>query len=224
MSKALLKYIRLSPIKARLIAREIQGMNAELALATLEFAPNKAAAVIYKVLASAIANGNYDAQSVIVKSCRIDAGPVLRRMSPRARGRANMIRKPTSHILVEVATESEIAKAIESAKVKATKPKKENAKSAKKVSTKATNAKSGNESKGSESSGESKKAVMKAPKKEVVKVESKEQTKSTASTKTTKPKTSKVDSVEKATKKSTKTSVTKSKASQNTNKTEDKDK
>lgn len=103
MSKALLKYTRLSPTKARLIAREIQGMNAELALATLEFAPNKAAKVIYKVLASAVANGNYDAQSVIVKSCRIDAGPVLRRMSPRARGRANMIRKPTSHILVEVA-------------------------------------------------------------------------------------------------------------------------
>lgn len=102
MSKALLKYIRLSPTKARLIAREIQGMNAELALATLEFAPNKAAKVIYKVLASAIANGNYDAQSVVVKSCRIDAGPVLRRMSPRARGRANMIRKPTAHILVEV--------------------------------------------------------------------------------------------------------------------------
>lgn len=102
MSKALLKYIRLSPTKARLIAREIQGMNAELALATLEFAPNKAAKVIYKVLASAIANGNYDAQNVVVKSCRIDAGPVLRRMSPRARGRANMIRKPTAHILVEV--------------------------------------------------------------------------------------------------------------------------
>lgn len=77
-------------------------MNAELALATLEFAPNKAAKVIYKVLASAIANGNYDAQSVVVKSIRIDAGPVLRRMSPRARGRANMIRKPTAHILVEV--------------------------------------------------------------------------------------------------------------------------
>ena len=116
MSKALLKYIRLSPTKARLIAREIQGMNAELALASLEFAPNKAAKVIYKVLASAIANGNYDAQSVVVKSCRIDAGPVLRRMSPRARGRANMIRKPTAHILVEVADPKEITKALEDRK------------------------------------------------------------------------------------------------------------
>ena len=102
MSKAILKYIRLSPTKARLIAREIQGMNAELALATLEFTPNKAAKVIYKVIASAVANGSYDAQSVIVKSCRVDAGPVLRRMTPKAIGRGAPIRKPTSHVMVEV--------------------------------------------------------------------------------------------------------------------------
>ncbi|RDU57288.1 50S ribosomal protein L22 [Helicobacter sp. MIT 99-5507] len=102
MSKAILKYIRLSPTKARLIAREIQGMNAELALATLEFTPNKAAKVIYKVVASAVANGNYDAQSVVIKSCRVDAGPVLRRMTPKARGRGAPIRKPTSHVMVEV--------------------------------------------------------------------------------------------------------------------------
>ncbi|RDU64121.1 50S ribosomal protein L22 [Helicobacter sp. MIT 14-3879] len=110
MSKALLRYTRLSPTKARLIAREIQGMNAELALATLEFTTNKAAKAIYKVLASAIANGNYDAQSVIVKSCRVDAGPVLRRMTPKARGRGAPIRKPTSHITVEVAQEENVVK------------------------------------------------------------------------------------------------------------------
>lgn len=105
MSKALLKYIRLSPTKARLIAREIQGMNAELAIASLEFTPNKAAKVISKVIASAVANGGYDAQSVLVTSCRIDAGPVLKRFMPRAKGRATPIRKPTSHILVEVGTQ-----------------------------------------------------------------------------------------------------------------------
>ncbi len=85
MSKALLRFVRLSPTKARLIAREIQGMNAEI------------------VLASAIANGNYEAGNVEVASCRIDTGPVLRRFTPRARGRATPIRKPTSHIFVEVA-------------------------------------------------------------------------------------------------------------------------
>ncbi len=107
MSRAILRYIRLSPTKARLIAREIQGMNAELALATLEFTPNKAAKVIYKVIASAIANGNYDAQNVIIKSCRVDAGPVLRRMTPKARGRGAPIRKPTSHVIVEVSEAKE---------------------------------------------------------------------------------------------------------------------
>lgn len=102
MSRAILRYIRLSPTKARLVAREVQGMNAELALASLEFTPNKAAKLISKVIASAIANGGYDAQDVFVTSCRVDAGPVLRRFMPKAKGRATPIRKPTSHILVEV--------------------------------------------------------------------------------------------------------------------------
>lgn len=166
MSKALLKYIRLSPTKARLIAREIQGMNAELALATLEFAPNKAAKVIYKVLASAIANGNYDAQSVVVKSCRIDAGPVLRRMSPRARGRANMIRKPTAHILVEV-DEPQKAQKVDS-KPKNTNQKKldstKTPKSAPKAPKKENAAESSAESKNAESSKKTTPKATKAPK------------------------------------------------------------
>ena len=58
-SRAILRYVRLSPVKARLIAKEIQGMNAEVALASLEFTPNKAARAIYKTLASAIANGTF---------------------------------------------------------------------------------------------------------------------------------------------------------------------
>ena len=102
MSKAVLKFIRLSPTKARLIAREVQGMNAETALARLEFTPNKAALVISKVIASAVANGGYEPEEVIVSSCRVDAGPVLKRFRPRARGSASGIRKPTSHVMVEV--------------------------------------------------------------------------------------------------------------------------
>jgi large subunit ribosomal protein L22 len=102
MSKATLKFIRLSPTKARLIAREVQGMNAELALASLEFMPNKAAKVISKVIASAVANGGYEPEEVVVSSCRVDKGPVLKRWKPRARGRASRIMKPTSHVIVEV--------------------------------------------------------------------------------------------------------------------------
>lgn len=162
MSKALLKYIRLSPTKARLIAREIQGMNAELALATLEFAPNKAAKVIYKVLASAIANGNYDAQSVVVKSCRIDVGPVLRRMSPRARGRANMIRKPTAHILVEV-DEPQKAQKIDS-KPQNTNQKKLDSTKTPKNAPKAPKKENAAESKSAESSKKTTPKATKAPK------------------------------------------------------------
>ncbi len=102
MSKAVLKFIRLSPTKARLVAREVQGLNAEIALASLEFTPNKAAKVISKVIASAVANGGYEPEEVVVSSCRVDAGPVLKRFRPRARGSASGIRKPTSHIIVEV--------------------------------------------------------------------------------------------------------------------------
>ena len=102
MSTATLKFTRLSSTKARLITSEVQGMNAELALASLDFMPNKAAKIIYKVIASAVANGGYGAEEVIISSCRVDKGPSLKRFKPRARGRATPIRNPTSRIFVEV--------------------------------------------------------------------------------------------------------------------------
>ena len=107
MSRALLRFTRVSPTKARLIAREVQGMNAELALASLEFMPNKAARIISKVIASAVANGDFEPEEVIIKSCRVDKAAVMKRWRPRARGTATRILKPTSHILVEVAKAEE---------------------------------------------------------------------------------------------------------------------
>ncbi len=106
MSRALLKFVRVSPTKARLIAREVQGMNAELALAALEFMPNKAAGIISKVIASAVANGDYEPEEVTITSCRVDKAAVMKRWRPRARGTASRIIKPTAHILVEVGTVS----------------------------------------------------------------------------------------------------------------------
>jgi large subunit ribosomal protein L22 len=102
MARALLKFIRVSPIKSRLIAREVQGMNAEEALAALEFTPNKAAKIISKVIASAVANSGSEPEDCVITSCRVDNGPVLKRFRPRARGMASGIRKPTAHILVIV--------------------------------------------------------------------------------------------------------------------------
>jgi len=107
MSRSLLKFVRVSPNKARLIAREVQGMNAELALAALEFMPNKAAGIISKVIASAVANGDYEPEEVFIASCRVDKAAVMKRWRPRARGTASKIIKPTAHILVEVATKVE---------------------------------------------------------------------------------------------------------------------
>ena len=102
MGKATLKFIRLSPLKARLIARQVQGMNAEVALAKLDFTPNKAAGIIAKVIASAVANSDLEPEEAIITSCRVDKASVLKRIKPRARGSASGIRKPTSHIYVEV--------------------------------------------------------------------------------------------------------------------------
>jgi large subunit ribosomal protein L22 len=106
MARAVLRFIRLSPTKARLVAREVQGMNAELAIASLDFTPNKAAKIISKVIASAVANAGLEPDEAVVTSCRVDKGPILRRFRPRARGRATPIRKPTAHITVEVQEQS----------------------------------------------------------------------------------------------------------------------
>ncbi|TXE79584.1 50S ribosomal protein L22 [Campylobacter peloridis] len=126
MSKALIKFIRLSPTKARLIAREVQGMNAELALASLKFMPNKGAKYIANAISSAVANGGFEANEVVVSSCRVDAGAVLKRFRPRARGSASRIRKPTSHILVEVSkTEVKAEKVEKTTKAKKASVKKE---------------------------------------------------------------------------------------------------
>jgi large subunit ribosomal protein L22 len=118
MSKAVLKFVRVSPTKARLVAREVQGMNAELALAALEFMPNKAAGIIAKVIASAVANGDYEPEEVVITSCRVDKAAVMKRWRPRARGTASRIIKPTAHIYVEVATVEEV----EAAKAPKAKP------------------------------------------------------------------------------------------------------
>lgn len=103
MAKAILKFIRVSPIKARLIVREVQGMNAEYAIASLQFTPNKAAGIISKVIASAVANAGLDPVDAVITSARVDKGPVLKRFTPRARGSASPKHKPTAHIMIEVA-------------------------------------------------------------------------------------------------------------------------
>ena len=110
-ARAIAKWVRVSPDRARLVAREIQGKSVDEALKLVQFAKSKGARAIAKVLESAVANAEHnhemDVDRLIVREARIDGGPVLKRMKPRSRGRADVIRRPTSHILVVVAEREE---------------------------------------------------------------------------------------------------------------------
>lgn len=101
-AKAVLRYIRVAPRKARLVVDLIRGKNAAEALTILKFTPRHAAKVIEKVLKSAVANAAQkemgDVDDLWVSKALVDGGPVMKRMQPRAMGRANIIRKRTSHI------------------------------------------------------------------------------------------------------------------------------
>lgn len=103
-SKAVAKYIRISPIKVRRILNQIRGRSYQEALMILEFLPYKACDPIWKVLNSAAANAqnnfNIKKQNLFIKVIFADQGPTLRRMRPRAQGRGYKILKPTCHITV----------------------------------------------------------------------------------------------------------------------------
>jgi len=103
---AKLKYQRLSPQKARLVADIVRGKNALQALNILKFTNKKAARIIKKTLMSAVANATnnfkMDEEKLVVSTIMINQGPVLKRVMPRAMGRADIIRKPTAHITVAV--------------------------------------------------------------------------------------------------------------------------
>ncbi len=103
-AKAVGKYIRISPQKARLVADVVRGMGVDQAITILRFMPKKGAEVIKKVVESAVANATHDEQTDVdklyIKKIIIDGGPSLKRISPRAQGRATGIIKRTSHITV----------------------------------------------------------------------------------------------------------------------------
>ncbi|MEJ2060969.1 MAG: 50S ribosomal protein L22 [Gammaproteobacteria bacterium] len=105
--KARLSYARISPQKCRLVADQIRGLPVEQALQILAFSPKKAATLVKKVLESAIANAEHnegaDVDELKVSRIFVDQGPTLKRIRPRAKGRANRILKRTSHITVAVA-------------------------------------------------------------------------------------------------------------------------
>ena len=105
-TKAILRGVRLSAQKGRLVADQIRGLPVDKALTLLSFSPKKGAKIIKKVLESAIANAEHndgaDVDELKVKTIYIDKAETLKRTSARAKGRGNVIGKQSCHIHVVV--------------------------------------------------------------------------------------------------------------------------
>jgi len=110
--KSIYRNARISAFKAREVTREIQGLPATDALDLLRFVPKKAAPLVRKTLASAVANAennnNLNVANLVVKEAVVGEGPTFNRFQPKARGSAGPIRKRTSHIRIVLTDEVEI--------------------------------------------------------------------------------------------------------------------
>jgi large subunit ribosomal protein L22 len=102
--RARLRFVRVSPRKARLVADLIRGKGSGEALNILTFTKKAAAKILIKLLKSAVANATQkktiDIDRLFIKKVTVDQGPTMKRYQPRALGRATMIRKRTSHITI----------------------------------------------------------------------------------------------------------------------------
>lgn len=100
---AILRFARISPRKARLVADMIRGQRVDKAMTALEFSKKRGAHYLKGVLKSAIANAeekDASVQNLVVAESRVDEGPVLKRFQPKDRGRAHPIHKKTSHFII----------------------------------------------------------------------------------------------------------------------------
>ena len=112
-AKAQTRYIRVTAQKARRVVNLVRGQNAVQAAASLKFQPQAVATDVRKLIESAIANARvkadkagerFDERELDIKEIFVDEGPTMKRIQPRAQGRANQILKRSSHITVVVAT------------------------------------------------------------------------------------------------------------------------
>jgi large subunit ribosomal protein L22 len=104
--KVLLKGVRISPRKARLVVDLVRGKHVQEALELLKFTRKRTAPVLAKMISSGIANARntstVDVDNLVVAEVMVDEGPTIKRFLPRAQGRATPIRKRTSHISVQL--------------------------------------------------------------------------------------------------------------------------
>ena len=110
-ARAVAKHIRISPRKMRQVVDLIRGKSIKEALAILKFTPHRSATAIAKVVRSAAANAEHnfemDKDALIVAEAFIDQGPSLKRIKPRAMGRADQIKRRTGHITIVVREKKE---------------------------------------------------------------------------------------------------------------------
>ncbi len=110
-ARAIARYIRMSPRKARVVVDLVRGKSVEQARDILRFTNRAAAETVEKVLNSAVANAESQhqmrANQLVVKTAYVNEGPTLKRIRPRAKGSASRIRKRTSHITIVVAPREE---------------------------------------------------------------------------------------------------------------------
>ena len=102
--RAVSKYVRISPTKVQKLVGAIKGKPVEIGMQKLQFMPQKAASILEKLLRSAIANADQNADIdidlLVIRNITADQGPTLKRWKARARGRGTRILKRTSHITV----------------------------------------------------------------------------------------------------------------------------
>jgi len=125
-ARAQARFVRVTPMKARRVIDLIRGMQANDAQDVLRFAPQAASEPVGKVLASAIANATnnhgMDARDLVIAQAFVDEGPTLKRIRPRAQGRAYRVGKRTSHITVIVSDGTTVVEALPAPKAKAATP------------------------------------------------------------------------------------------------------
>ena len=108
--RAVSKYVRISPQKVRKVVDDIKGKPVESGIQKLKFMPQKAANILEKIIRSAVANADQNADIAIdllvIRNITADQGPTLKRWKARARGRGTRVLKRTSHITVTLAEEN----------------------------------------------------------------------------------------------------------------------
>ena len=100
------KYIRISPTKVNVVISKIRGKTYKEALQILKYLPQKSGAIVWQTLYSAVSNAtnnfNLEKENLVITEAYVNQGPILKRMRPRAQGRAFAIQKKMLHITIKV--------------------------------------------------------------------------------------------------------------------------